>query len=464
MTLAHQTQLYRMAIISIAILTIALGQLPALAQKGSRLPTAPDVSIEGPLTVEQAIELALAHQPTLWMARRSVYGAAGAVRQARSDFLPGLRFGSSFSRSMSSGATVIDGVPIGTTTRRFSTQYRSSFSLDQLIYDFGRTSDDLRRSRLQKRAVEHQLAQTEDDVVNAVQQAYLVLLTNLELLEVAGDQLLFQEGMEEWTRANVDAGRIPPVDGARAESARAGAQFDVAATENGVLQSRVALNEAMGIDVRTQYDITPLPEPEGIDLTLDSLIDVAMERRPEVLASRKQLAAADARLKSASKGHAPTITGGASLGWREPQFHPSLMFWGVDVGVNVNLFDGALTEAQEQQARADRKATRDGVYETMERVGAETARSFFDLQTAGEQIVSAEVAVTSADEALRLADGRYRAQVGILLEVLDAQAALTFSRADRARARFDRASARYALERGIGVPLAELVEGAAVPE
>jgi outer membrane protein len=67
--------------------------------------------------------------------------------------------------------------------------------------------------------------------------------------------------------------------------------------------------------------------------------------------------------------------------------------------------------------------------------------------------------VASADEALRLADGRYRAEVGILLEVLDAQAALTLARADRARARFDHASARYALERAIGVPLAELEPG-----
>jgi outer membrane protein len=322
----------------------------------------------------------------------------------------------------------------------------------------------LRRSRLQKRAIEHQLAQTEDDTINTVQQTFLALLASQELREVAQDQLLFQQGTEEWTQANFDAGRTPRADVARAVSARASAQLDDTAARNAVALTRVALNEAMGLDVRTEYEIAPVPETEPKELTLDSVIGVAMQRRPEVLAARKRLGAADAALEAAGKGHAPTITGGASLGWREPQFHPSLVFWGLNVGVNVNLFDGALSEAREQQARADRKASRDRVYDTMERVAAETAGSFLDLQTANEQIVSAEAAVTSGDEALRLADGRYKADVGILLEVLDAQAAFTLARADRARARFDRASARYALERAIGVSLDELSQGADEPQ
>ncbi|MGD8241146.1 MAG: TolC family protein [Armatimonadota bacterium] len=459
MSFAYQPRCHRAAIVATAVALLALGRAPTLAQARGRLPTPPEVTIAGPLTLDQALELALTHQPVLSIARRNVTAAAGATRQTRSDFLPSVSLRSDFSRSMSEGQTVVDGVPIGESTRRFSTQYRTSFGLNQLIYDFGRTADEYRRSRLQEQATQHQRDQTEDDVINAVQQGYLVLLTNQELLEVAQDQLRFQQGTVEWTQAHFDAGRLPRADVARAASAQASAQLDVTASGNAVALSRVALNDTMGIDVRTQYDVAPLPEAEPTALTLDELIAVAMERRPEVLAAQKQLRASEAGLRAARKGHMPSITGGASLGWREPEFHPSLKFWGVSVGMNLNVFDGWFTEGREQVAVADRGAARDAVYDTMELVATETAQSFLDLRTAEQQIVSAEAAVASADEALRLADGRYRAEVGILLEVLDAQAALTLARADRARARFDHASARYALERAIGVPLAELEPG-----
>lgn len=459
MSFSRQPRWCGAAIIAIAVTILALGHGPTLAQGRGRLPTAPEVTIEGPLTLEQALELARAHQPALSIAQRNVAAAGGAVRATRSDFLPSVSLRSDFSRSMSEGQTVVDGVPIGESTRRFSTQYRTSFGLNQLIYDFGRTADRYRQSRMQRHAAEWLREQTEDDVINAVQQGYLVLLANEELLEVAQDELRFQEGTVEWTQAHFDAGRLPRADVARVESARATAQLGVTSVENAVALSRVALNELMGIDVRTQYDVVPLPEAEPTALTLDGLIAVAMERRPEVLAAQKRLGASAASLRAARKGHVPSITGGASFGWREPEFHPSLKYWSVSVGMNLNIFDGWFTEAQEQQAAADRGAARDSVYETMERVATETAQSFLDLGTAEQQAVSAEVAVTSADEALRLADGRYRADVGILLEVLDAQAALTLARADRARARFDHASARYALERAIGLPLAEFEQG-----
>jgi len=460
MSFSRQWRWDRTAIIAVVVAVFAFHQRPVCAQSPPGPPQAVQVSIEGPLTLDEAIGIALAHQPVLSIARRNVKAAAGATRQTRSQFLPSLTFRSDYSRSMSEGATVIDGVPVGETSRRFATQYRTSFRFDQLIFDFGRTADEYRRSRLQKRVTEHQLDQTEDDVINAVQQAFLALLTNQELLDVAQDQLRFQEGTAEWTRAHFEAGRIPMADVARAESARATAQLDVTASENAVALSRVALNEVMGIDVRTQYEMAPLPEPEPTELTLDGLIAVAMGRRPEVLGAQKQLGAAEARLRAARKGHVPSITGGASFGWREPEFHPSLKYWSVSVGLNLNIFDGWFTEAQEQQAAADRGAARDAVYETIERVATETAQSFLDLGTAAQQIQAAQAAVDSGDEALRLANGRYRAGVGILLEVLDAQAALTFARADLARARFDHASARYGLGRAIGVPLAELGESA----
>jgi outer membrane protein TolC len=124
--------------------------------------------------------------------------------------------------------------------------------------------------------------------------------------------------------------------------------------------------------------------------------------------------------------------------------------------MNVPIFDGRLTEGRKQQARAQRDTARDALYQTTQFVAQETAQSLLDLQTSIEEIRAAEITVASAQEDLRLANGRYDATVGILLEILDAQSALTAAQVELARAKFARSDAYFALERAVGAPLGDI--------
>jgi outer membrane protein TolC len=98
--------------------------------------------------------------------------------------------------------------------------------------------------------------------------------------------------------------------------------LEVTSAENAVALSRVTLNEAMGIDVRTDYTPAIPAPPDPVALTLDQLIDAALSTRPEVLAAEADIKAAQASLALASKGLSPTINGGASYGLREDTFPP----------------------------------------------------------------------------------------------------------------------------------------------
>jgi outer membrane protein TolC len=242
----------------------------------------------------------------------------------------------------------------------------------------------------------------------------------------------------------------------KSESALAAAQLDVTSAENAVDLSGVALNEALGVDVRTAYEIAVPPDPESVELARDELLAVALQRRPEVLAAQAQARAADAGLSAAKKAHMPSLSGSASYGWRAEHFPPSRDYWNLGLSLDLNVFDGLLSEGREKQRRAQRNAAHDAVYLTQQRVAQEVVQSLLDLRTAGEQIVAAQASVASADEDLRLAQGRYLADVGILLEVLDAQTALTGAQVDLVQARFLYASARYALERALGASLDDI--------
>ncbi|MFQ6130458.1 MAG: TolC family protein [Armatimonadota bacterium] len=446
----------------VLLVSAMMAAAPLPAQEDGRPPSLPEAFSDGPLTIDEAVAIGLARHPVVSMARHGVKAARGGTMQTRSQFLPSLGFRSDYTRSMSTGVAIVGGVPVGGTTRRTATQYATSFQAQQLLFDFGRTSDEYRQSRLVERATVHQLAQTEDDVRDNVRQAFVALLANKELLEVARYGERLQEETLALTMGQFEGGLVPEADVAKAASALAAARLEVTAAENAVAQTQVALNETMGLDIRTQYEVAAPPALEQPPPALDELLAVAMARRPEILAAQADAQAAAAGLRAAKKGHAPGLSVAASYGWREPEFPPSLTQWNVGVALNLNVFDGAFTEGRRKQAQADRNAARDALYMTQQLVAEETAQSLLDLRTAEEQITAAEASVASAEEDLRLAQGRYLAQVGILLEILDAQAALIAARTALAQARFAYASARYALERAIGAPLAEV--GAATEE
>jgi len=446
-------------------LVLALVQVPLLAQDAPGLGQSPAVTVpsDRPLTLDDAVGIALANHPSLSIAANQVRAARAATTQARSGLLPSLGFRLQGTHSESSGQA--GGTAAGTgvvgSTSRSSTQYGATFSVSQLLYDFGRTNDDVLRSRFDAQATDLTRAQTQDDVVSDVRQAYLALLTNRELLEVAGHRVQLAQETLELTQAQYATDQVPRADVAKAESSLASARLAVTSAENAVAVSRVNLNQAMGLDVRTSYSVAPALEPEPPALTLDDLIAAAGAHRPEILAGKADTDAAEAALSAASKGQRPSLSASASYGWSDREFPPSNSSWDVGLALSMSISDGKLTQGRTEQARAQRDLALAAEYQTSQAVAQETAQAFLDLQTALEQMASARVSVESAREALALANGRYRANVGILLEVLDAQTALTSGEADLAQAKFSYLSSYYALERAIGVPLQQVAQARA---
>jgi outer membrane protein len=211
----------------------------------------------------------------------------------------------------------------------------------------------------------------------------------------------------------------------------------------------------MGIDVLIRYEVAPAPETSVTPLTAEQLVELGRQHRPGLLAARAEVEAARAGFSAAKKGQLPSVDLSASLGWRDQDFPASRQYWNLGIGLSMDLFDADLTRGRRKQAQAQRDAALDNVTLLEQQVAQETVQDYYDLRTAEQQILSAQAGVTSADEDWRLAQGRYAEEVGILLELLDAQTALTSAQVQLAQARFTLTTARHALERAIGMSLAE---------
>jgi outer membrane protein len=93
--------------------------------------------------------------------------------------------------------------------------------------------------------------------------------------------------------------------------------------------------------------------------------------------------------------------------------------------------------------RAQRDALR-------QQVRLEVERAQLAVHAARESVTAADEAQTNARERLRLAEGRYRAGVGNIIELSDAQLSATNAAVQRVQAAYNLATARTELARSLG--------------
>ncbi|MDR2112696.1 MAG: TolC family protein, partial [Candidatus Accumulibacter sp.] len=85
-----------------------------------------------------------------------------------------------------------------------------------------------------------------------------------------------------------------------------------------------------------------------------------------------------------------------------------------------------------------------------QQVALEVWTNYQDLVTATQSIRTAADLLASAEQSERVALGRYKAGVGTILDVLNAQSALASARVQRIQAALDWSVSRAALAKAVG--------------
>jgi outer membrane protein len=124
--------------------------------------------------------------------------------------------------------------------------------------------------------------------------------------------------------------------------------------------------------------------------------------------------------------------------------------WELRLSLNWSLFDGGNRIARYREAKANLDAAQARVRATELDVSREVEQAQNNVIESQERIQAAQVAVTSAQENFRLAQGRFDAGVGTILELTDAQLALTLAQNTEAQALADYRIALARLDRATG--------------
>lgn len=400
------------------------------------------------LTLDEAVVIALETQPQI-QARLFDYAAARfRVDQALAPLLPQLTGSVSATRGQSnivpSSATTT--TPI-TFSRNFDQTLIAQIALSQLLFDFGKTmagrdaAKKLEAVALEDVELQRQL------IALAVKEGYTNMLFAQRLIRVNQQALDRAELNLKSARGFFEVGTRPKSDVARAEVDVANARLDVIRARNAERLARVALNTAMGIEVDTPTQVQDNLVYEPVTLDRAALRAEALRERPEMRQARLTAESREALERQAFRNFFPDITGSGAYGGARPELGE---FWSATLSLSWTLYDGGGRVARYREAKANLDAARARIKATELDIIQNVEQAELVVLEGAERIQAAQAAVASAQENFRLAQGRFDAGVGTILELTDAQLALTQAQNTETQALADYRIAIYRLDRARG--------------
>ena len=386
------------------------------------------------LTLSAAIDIALKAQPSVMAGSYTVKANEATIGQARSVYYPQMSATAAYSR-VNSATSGTRGPAIGTATPGASTVssgtnaaggsvgpydlYTGSASVSQMIYDFGRTSSQVRINTLTTQSSRYDLASTQNTVVLNVKQAYYAALQaerNLNASRQAVKQL--QEHLDQ-AGSMFAIGTKTRFDVTQAEVNLSNAKLTLIQAENQVRLTRVNLNNAIAVPDARDYRLEYVLLYEKFDLSLDEALKTAYERRPDLQSIIRKKRAVGQSVTLAREGYLPQLNANATYYYTGTAF-PLQNGWSYGLNLSIPIFSGFLTRYQVQQAQANL-----GVADANERalrltIFSQVQQDFLNLRASAESIAASSVAVRQARDNVELATGRYQNGVGIALDVIDA--------------------------------------------
>jgi len=442
----------RRVVASLTLIALSTFSGAANAQMPPSPPPAPPLSTQVAgrvLTLEECIAIALEAQPRIQATLADYAAARYRVNQAMAPLLPQLSGLASTERSQRSViVTNRNGANVPTLqTREYNDTFDARVQLSQLLFDFGKTLAATEAARKLAEVAVEDVELQRQLISLTVKEAYTNTLFSQRLIRVQQQAIERAELNLRSAKGFFDVGTRPKSDVARAEVDVANARLDLIRARNLLRAAIVALNIAMAIDVDAPLQIVDNLVYQPVTLDRQQLRSDSLRERPEYRQAKLRAAAAEATERQTLRNFFPDISGTGSYGGTQPQLNES---WTLGLTLSWSLFDGGGRIARYQEAKANVEGAKARVKSTELDIIQNVEQAEIAVEETQERIQAAQALVASAQENFRLAQGRFDAGVGTILELTDAQLALTQAQNTESQALADYRIALARLDRAVG--------------
>jgi outer membrane protein len=399
------------------------------------------------LDLQQCIEVALKKQPNIIAAMSAINVNQSRVGQAKSNYYPQINWSSNYSRIYSKSTTASPRLSGGSDAYD---QYQSNVTLSQNIYDFEKTSTQVKIQNLNLNSSRRDLENVLSQIVFGVKQAYFTVLQAKRNRDVAAETVQqFQQHLDQ-AKGFFEVGTKPKFDVTKAEVDLSNAKLNLIKGENAHRIARVNLNNAIGIPEAPEYAIVDDFGFQQYQITFADALKRAYASRADLQSTIAKKEAAERTIELQKKGYYPTLSGNAGYGFSGEAF-PLDRGWTVGATLNFPLFSGLSTKYQVEEAKASLDVLKANEESLRQTIHLDVEQAYLNLQQASESISTTEITVRQATENLDLANGRYTSGVGSPIEVTDALVSLSNAKTAYISALYDYKVAQASTEKAMGM-------------
>lgn len=399
------------------------------------------------LSIEEAVALALTQNTALQIKAKGEDTARADLKSARGK--------NSFALSASGGFTASHS-DSGDHTRTGTASLSASLPLytgganeaniksGEMGLEAARLATERERENLRYHVVKAYYDVLEAQRRVAIDQAsvdkYQAHLTNVELLYQAGNKARL-----DVLRSSVELAN------ARQALIKAQNEYEVRLI---ALKNLLRLSPKEPLTLTEDFSYQPFYSP------MEACVAYAVEHRKDILIDRYALRQRELAVDAARAGYLPQVSLSASAS-DERVFHPrSLESHNYAAGVRVSwhVFDGGVTAAAVDKAKTALEVAALTLQRDTEDIDQAVRQAYYGMREAEKRLASTRAAVGEAREDYAITMEKYRVGQGILLDVIDAQVALSTAELNFASAQYDYARNRAMVENAVGLALGDSEE------
>lgn len=345
--------------------------------------------------------------------------------------------------------------------------YGASLSASYLIFDFGKRLADLNQLAASWRAAGFDYDDTVQNYIYGVIGAYYALLNADADVRSATALRTVAQTAKDTAQKKFKAGVVARADVLKAETTLAGRDLDLERAKNNREIAKGTLLNKLSFPANQNIEIADMPAEFGDAAEIESveeLIKMAQNTRPDLLRATANKDAAWHRRNSSFLQNLPSISASGSLSWNDT---PSESFnsgsdkisGSIGIRASMPIFAGFanMYGVRTAQANYDRAIEQERAAQDNAQLDIFTA--YQNYKTAQKVLTQTQTLLTSATESERVTAGMYKVGKATMLDWQTAQSELVDAQKQNNAAKYDLFTKRAAVALAIGDIKIGLSEG-----
>jgi outer membrane protein len=374
-------------------------------------------------TLDQAIDLALANEPSVLAARAGIDRAQAGVDGALAARRGNVRLQGQAAVGSNDYGQGFD----------LATPYSISIGYERMLWDNRANLAGIEGAKSTRVASEALAALARSQVRAEVARAWIDLAVALQQVSVAQANLTAVVRFERDAGLQFEAGEVARSVVAQATARRAQAQADLEQANNGVVIAGSELTRLTGQDaplaaLPLTYPTIPISLPDAMS---------QLGNHPALRAADAQIAASRSGVAQAQGRAGPQVVGGVRAVHVRDEFLPKYRNDGLEgyVRFTAPLWDGGARSASVSGARAGVSEAEAGRTRTQRSLENGLRQAYAARATAQAQVTAANAMVAAARSALESMEAEFRVGERPMVDLLDARRDLTGAETALLRAR-----------------------------